>query len=61
MHSQTRAYLLWLWVESVLYVAFPDNPQVSDDLDGSGPQHVVLDVGQRLTGSHHYGLTCVDT
>ena len=53
-------YLFGLWIEGILYVTFAHDPQVSDDLDGGRPQHVVLYVGQGLTGSHHNGLSGVN-
>lgn len=35
-------YLFRLWVQSVLDVALSHNAEVSDDFDGSVPQHVVF-------------------
>lgn len=54
-------YLLGFGVDGVLDVALADDPQVADDLDGGAPQHVVLVIIQRLTGSHDYGLSCVNS
>ena len=48
-------------VESILNVAFPDNSQMTDGLDGHSPEEVVLYVGQCLRRSHHYTLPRVDT
>lgn len=62
IHNVSMAhYLLRLRVEGVLDVTLSHDAQVSDDLDGSVPQHVVLIVVERLTGRHHDGLPSVDT
>ena len=54
-------YLFRLRVEGVLDVTLSHDAQVSDDLDGGVPQHVVLVVVERLTGRHHNRLPSVDT
>ena len=54
-------YLLRLRVEGVLYVALPNDAQMSDDLDSDSAQHVVLAVSERLRGSHYDTLSCVNT
>lgn len=56
-----RRYLLGLRVQSVLDVTLAHDAQVSDDLDGGVPQHVVLMVVERLAGRHHDGLARVDS
>lgn len=54
-------YLLRFWIDSILNVAFANNPQVTDNLDGGAPQHVVLIIIQRLTWSYDYRLACVNS
>lgn len=55
-----RWYLVRLWVEGVLDVTLPNDAQVSDDLDGRVPQHVVFVVVKRLARRHHDGFSSMD-
>jgi hypothetical protein len=48
-------------LERVLDIALANDTQVTDDLNGSGTEHVVLLVRQSLGGSDHDTVTSVDT
>jgi hypothetical protein len=48
-------------LERVLDIALANDTQVTDDLDGSGTEHVVLLIRQSLGGSDNDTVTSVDT
>ena len=51
------AVLEGLWMQCILNVTLADDAEVPDHLDGRLSQHVVLLVGQSLTGSYDNGIS----
>ncbi|KAH3666829.1 hypothetical protein OGAPHI_003278 [Ogataea philodendri] len=56
-----NAVFLGMWVQSVLNVTLTNNTQMSNHIDSSSSQHVVIFVGKSLGRSNHNGITGVDT
>ena len=54
------AYLMCGWVQCILDVTLSHDTQMADDFDGSGTQHVVLEIRESLWGGYHDRLASVN-